>query len=162
MKAPGPDEQGWKDTYVMYPGEVTRVIAHFDMEGLYVWHCHILSHEDHEMMRPYYVGQMTDHNMSAAIQKTYPATEQPLNALVATPNPFRQQLELRFSLPKTSKVELRILNATGTPVKQVYGGMLSAGSHVMRVDGGGWSNGMYLCELIIDGKKQVTRAVLAR
>jgi FtsP/CotA-like multicopper oxidase with cupredoxin domain len=22
----------------------------------YVWHCHILSHEDHEMMRPYVVG----------------------------------------------------------------------------------------------------------
>jgi spore coat protein A len=59
-KTPTPDEQGWKDTWVMYPGEVTRVIATFDNEGLYVWHCHILSHEDHEMMRPFYVGEMNN------------------------------------------------------------------------------------------------------
>jgi FtsP/CotA-like multicopper oxidase with cupredoxin domain len=32
------------------------VKALFDIEGLYVWHCHILSHEDNEMMVPYYVG----------------------------------------------------------------------------------------------------------
>jgi spore coat protein A len=51
-------ERGWKDTVIANPGEVTRVIATFDLEGLYVWHCHILSHEDNEMMRPYYVGPM--------------------------------------------------------------------------------------------------------
>jgi spore coat protein A len=55
-KKPAAEEAGWKDTARMFPGEVTRVIAKFDREGLYVWHCHILSHEDHEMMRPYCVG----------------------------------------------------------------------------------------------------------
>ena len=45
-------EAGWKDTVIAYPGEVTRIIAHFDLAGLYVWHCHILEHEDNEMMRP--------------------------------------------------------------------------------------------------------------
>jgi spore coat protein A len=49
------NERGWKDTVIAYPGEVTRVIATFDLPGLYVWHCHILEHEDHEMMRPYRV-----------------------------------------------------------------------------------------------------------
>jgi spore coat protein A len=39
----------------MFPGEVTRVIANFKRPGEYVYHCHILSHEDHEMMRPYEV-----------------------------------------------------------------------------------------------------------
>jgi spore coat protein A len=52
------NEAGWKDTVQMFPGTVTRVIAKFDREGLYVWHCHILSHEDHDMMRPYCVGDM--------------------------------------------------------------------------------------------------------
>jgi len=51
-------EEGWKDTVIANPGEVTRIIATFDVEGLYVWHCHILEHEDNEMMRPYYVGPM--------------------------------------------------------------------------------------------------------
>ena len=48
-------ETGWKDTVIANPGEVTRIIAHFDLAGLYVWHCHILEHEDNEMMRPYVV-----------------------------------------------------------------------------------------------------------
>jgi len=55
---PEPWEQGPKDTMVMLPGQVSRVIATFDRPGRYVWHCHILSHEDHEMMRPYHVGPM--------------------------------------------------------------------------------------------------------
>jgi FtsP/CotA-like multicopper oxidase with cupredoxin domain len=46
-------ETGYKDTVIAYPGEVTRVQATFDLAGRYVWHCHILEHEDNEMMRPY-------------------------------------------------------------------------------------------------------------
>jgi FtsP/CotA-like multicopper oxidase with cupredoxin domain len=49
-------EAGWKDTVIAYPGEVTRVNATFDIPGLYVWHCHIIEHEDNEMMVPYCVG----------------------------------------------------------------------------------------------------------
>lgn len=52
-----PWETGPKDTVLVYPGQLTRIKAKFDIEGLYVWHCHILSHEDNEMMRPFYVGQ---------------------------------------------------------------------------------------------------------
>lgn len=48
-------ETGWKDTVIAYPGEVTRIKARFDLAGLYVWHCHIVEHEDNEMMRPYRV-----------------------------------------------------------------------------------------------------------
>jgi FtsP/CotA-like multicopper oxidase with cupredoxin domain len=49
-------ETGFKDTVIAYPGEITRVKARFDIAGLFVWHCHILEHEDNEMMRPYRVG----------------------------------------------------------------------------------------------------------
>ena len=51
-----PWEAGWKDTVTAYPGEVTRVKMKFEVEGQYVWHCHIVSHEDNEMMRPYRIG----------------------------------------------------------------------------------------------------------
>ena len=51
-RPPEPAESGLKDTVVAYPGEITRIRAHFDREGLYVWHCHIVEHEDNEMMRP--------------------------------------------------------------------------------------------------------------
>jgi spore coat protein A len=55
-RVPQPGERGKKDTAKMFPGEVTRVIAKFTRPGEYMFHCHIISHEDHEMMRPYYVG----------------------------------------------------------------------------------------------------------
>ncbi len=55
-RPPEPWERGFKDTVIAYPGEVTRIRARFDLPGLYVWHCHILEHEDNEMMRPYCVG----------------------------------------------------------------------------------------------------------
>jgi spore coat protein A len=49
-------ETGFKDTVVAYPGQVTRVRAHFQNPGQFVWHCHIVEHEDNEMMRPYRIG----------------------------------------------------------------------------------------------------------
>ncbi len=52
-----PWEKGFKDTVIAYPGQITKVKAKFDIEGLYVWHCHIVEHEDNEMMRPYFVGK---------------------------------------------------------------------------------------------------------
>jgi spore coat protein A len=55
-RPPEPWETGAKDTFIVYPGTVARVKAKFDIAGLYVWHCHILSHEDNEMMRPFMVG----------------------------------------------------------------------------------------------------------
>jgi spore coat protein A len=71
---PLPQEVGWKDTFIMYPGQVTRIIVRWAPQDVpingvkpgqelypfdstygpgYVWHCHILDHEDNEMMRPY-------------------------------------------------------------------------------------------------------------
>jgi spore coat protein A len=63
---PDPTERGWKETVKMHPGEVATVIMRFDLPTVpftvpsspntggheYVWHCHILEHEEHDMMRP--------------------------------------------------------------------------------------------------------------
>jgi spore coat protein A, manganese oxidase len=53
---PDPNEAGWKDTVRADSHMVTRIIVPFTgFTGRYVWHCHILEHEDNEMMRPYEV-----------------------------------------------------------------------------------------------------------
>ena len=74
LRAPDRNERGWKETVRMNPGEVTRVAMRFDLPKMpnaingrfpvkipksprtggyeYVWHCHILEHEEHDMMRP--------------------------------------------------------------------------------------------------------------
>lgn len=54
LLAPDPWEVGWKDTVEARTGYFTSVIARFDgPEGLFPYHCHILEHEDHEMMRQF-------------------------------------------------------------------------------------------------------------
>ncbi|XVX21150.1 multicopper oxidase family protein [Actinomycetota bacterium] len=55
---PAPGERGRKDTVIAEPGQVTRLKATFKVPGQFVWHCHILEHEDNEMMRPYRVGPL--------------------------------------------------------------------------------------------------------
>jgi spore coat protein A, manganese oxidase len=73
LRPPDPDERGWKETVKMHPGDVTRVVMKFQLapivksDGItviqtpvsprtggneFVWHCHILEHEEHDMMRP--------------------------------------------------------------------------------------------------------------
>jgi spore coat protein A len=79
---PAANEAGWKDTMQAPPGTVTRFVARFAPQGTaadasanfqfdpaalsynYVWHCHIVDHEDNEMMRPYAV-------IPAAVERTY-------------------------------------------------------------------------------------------
>ena len=65
-RGPDPTELGWRETVLMHPGDVTTVIMKFDLPKVpftvpasprtggheYVWHCHILDHEEHDMMRP--------------------------------------------------------------------------------------------------------------
>jgi spore coat protein A len=73
---PPSQQAGWKDTLIMYPGQMTRIAIRWAPQSIvagrsrpgvnqyafdptsgpgYVWHCHILDHEDNEMMRPYSV-----------------------------------------------------------------------------------------------------------
>jgi spore coat protein A len=51
-------ESGFKDTVIAYPRQATRVRARFATPGQFVWHCHIVEHEDNEMMRPYRIGPL--------------------------------------------------------------------------------------------------------
>ncbi|KAG7351568.1 cupredoxin [Nitzschia inconspicua] len=48
------------DTITALPGQVTTIRATFDKPGRFVWHCHVLAHEDHQMMRVFHVGDMPD------------------------------------------------------------------------------------------------------
>ena len=50
-----PEDTGAQDTVWLGPGEALKIAMTFDRPGDYVWHCHILSHEDHDMMRPFKV-----------------------------------------------------------------------------------------------------------
>ena len=160
-QTPAAEEQGWKDTWIMYPGEVTRVIAHFDLEGLYVWHCHILSHEDHEMMRPFFVGLNPDADMKKSTSIATPDLEK-LVALQTIPNPFSDRFLVSFVLPKASDVSLKLFDSKGSLVKKVFQGHLSKGLQQINVDGTNQANGIYFCEVNIDGQQMIRKMLLQK
>ncbi len=68
LEAPEPYERGWNDVITVNPAEVVHVIVHFgeyeglfnDQTGTYMWHCHMVEHEDHDMMRPFEVRPRSD------------------------------------------------------------------------------------------------------
>jgi len=159
---PGPDEMGWKDTWVMYPGEVTRVIAKFDLEGLYVWHCHILSHEDHEMMRPLYVGEMNNEEIKNNVIKNAAPEFEKRVQLQTIPNPFSSQFTVRFNLPQPSVVSLNLYDAKGSLVKKVQQGTMLNGLQQFTIDGSNISNGIYYCEIIINKERIMRKMVLQK
>ena len=85
IQPPLPQENGWKDTILAYPGEVTRIIGRWAPQDValnavtpgqnlfafdptygpgYVWHCHIIDHEDNEMMRPYIPTKKADNTFA--------------------------------------------------------------------------------------------------
>ena len=146
-RAPEPNELGWKDTAVMLPGEVTRIIAKFDKIGLYTWHCHILSHEDHEMMRPFEVlppGQVDKLDDVVAA-----------GALEVFPNPFNDVLSIMVDLPHAGELRMEVFDMTG---RRVHGRtmLLAEGGTILEWDGhaddgAGVSAGNYVMRLSLDG-----------
>ncbi|CAM6019354.1 unnamed protein product [Sphagnum balticum] len=66
-KGPLPNQIGWKDTMLAWPGYVTRILIKWTSQDGgpfpfdptqgpgYIWHCHISDHEDNDMMRPFQV-----------------------------------------------------------------------------------------------------------
>ena len=160
-KFPAPDEQGWKDTWVTFPGEVTKVIAKFDRPGLYVWHCHILSHEEHDMMRPFFVGEMDNSivNRSVEIKKENAETDLQLKVM---PNPFSNYVTIQINLPATKKISIALYDTKGSLVKKIHEGEKPAGLQRFSIDGGNIANGIYFCEILINEQRILRKLVLQK
>jgi FtsP/CotA-like multicopper oxidase with cupredoxin domain len=88
-RAAEPVESGYKDVVVANPREVTRVLARFNRSGVYVWHCHILEHEDNEMMLPMCVRPigvaLGNGGFCSISDGSNPAQSSPLSVPVARP-----------------------------------------------------------------------------
>ena len=129
---PAANQRGWKDTFILPPGTRARVIAKFDRPGRYVWHCHILSHEDHEMMRPYEVI-MPYNRPAAPVVQDFDIFEPILSANF--PNPTSAGTTIPFYLPADDDILLNVLDMNGKVVKQLAFGQYPAGNHTVEWDG---------------------------
>lgn len=146
-RPPAPGERGWKDTAPAYPGEVLRVKVKFELPGLYAWHCHILSHEDHEMMRPYFTGDMTlmSHRQSTALPLV-------LELHQNVPNPFSDFTRIDFNLSNSGHVKLEVFDMTGRRMHTVLNEIRDAGDYYVYLNSGEWKPGIYMYVLTSNGE----------
>ncbi|OFY88031.1 MAG: hypothetical protein A3F72_08365 [Bacteroidetes bacterium RIFCSPLOWO2_12_FULL_35_15] len=154
---PADDEKGWKDTEVMYPGEVTRIRAKFDLEGLYLWHCHILSHEDHEMMRPFYVGTMTP-----VITATGNTTRFDVEVM---PNPVIDQTLIRMEINIDGNYTAEIYNSLGQRIKVLSDSYYKKGIHNLLWNTTGTDkveNGIYFLHITGEAGEKNVKIILNR
>jgi hypothetical protein len=195
------NERGWKDTYIVYPGEVTTFIVRFAPTTLaintppealvfpdfdpgsgpgYVWHCHIIDHEDNEMMRPYKVISNPSRPVQAlALNEPLAVTAKSaktgsaiavadhlsdgINGVVLEqnyPNPFSGGTEIRFTLPEQAPVQLILYNSVGQQVQVLIDGLAPAGLNTVRLEGGNLKPGMYIYQLKTGVVTQARRMVV--
>ncbi len=154
---PAPHERGWKDTFIVLPGQVGRVVANFDRLGRYVWHCHILSHEDHEMMRPFQVGP---------IPAPAPMLASDAMNIVTYPNPFQSSTQVRFELTQAQTINFAVFDMGSNLVYQNEDSY-AAGKHAIFWDGFGLDgnmleDGMYMYKIQGADFQESGRLVISR
>ena len=114
------------------------------------------------MMRPYYVGEMnTANRMNTAPKNAGPEFEKQLQ-LQTVPNPFSNYFTVRFNLTQSSTVSINLYDGKGSFVKNIYSGKLAPGLQQMKVDGNNRANGVYYCEVIINGQRMLRKMILQK
>lgn len=141
----------------MLPGEVTRIAATFDRAGEYVWHCHILSHEDHEMMRRLVVSEA-----SSVAQPTRPGL---LILETAYPNPLRDNTQIDFTMREAGDIRADIYSQQGQKINTLAHGFFPDGRHSMLWDGTDHQHlpvpgGVYYCQLQSGAQSGIVKIVV--
>jgi len=154
---PDLNEIGWQDTDRMPPGQVTRILFRaaptdgtpnyaFDATAApgYVWHCHILEHEENDMMRPLIILPPPPPKLVGPTSGALPVAAA-LNQNY--PNPFNASTNISFDLPEAGQVKIDIFNILGEKVATLLEDNLQAGSHTVTWNAGGLASGIYLAKL---------------
>jgi len=167
---PQPNEIGWKDTYQCPPGIITRFIIRFTpqdgvlpfafdptVEPGYVWHCHILEHEENDMMRPLIPVNPPSAKMGIA-------GILPLMASLAQnhPNPFNAVTSIPLTLSQAADVRLDIFNILGERVAILVDKRLQPGTHRINWDAGDMASGIYLVRLSAGADVQTRQMTLLK
>ena len=155
---PDSSEMGWKDTAPVMPFQILRVIARFtDYTGKYAYHCHVLEHEEHEMMRQFEVVDLT-----AVVPDGLPSG---VSLERSHPNPTTGVSRIFFTLPRALNARLVVEDVAGRQVATLIDGSITAGRHQVIWDGrirGGQTAapGVYFYRLIVDDQQSSARRLV--
>lgn len=178
---PEANERGWKDVIIAYPNQVTTYIVRFaptdkpltsrkaslkfgfdpSVGPGYVWHCHIVEHEDNDMMRPMEVlpnpvrtmksGQLITDNIIG---------EKGLSLEQNIPNPFNRKTEISFMLPEEGPVQLILFNMQGKAIITLMQGNVPAGNHRVVLEADNLPKGIYFYQLTSGSQTQTKKLII--
>jgi spore coat protein A len=163
-----PNERGWKDVIKAYPDEVMtymvrfaptylpamtpKLIARFGFDPSngpgYVWHCHIIEHEDNDMMRPLNVQPSPSRGFFKSSENLTDNSALEGFALEQnSPNPFTGLTTISFTIPYDSHVSLKIYNISGVEVKTLVDADLVTGTQSIVLSSANLPKGTYLYQM---------------
>jgi len=139
---PPENERGRKDVVLVKNMETVRFIAkfedHADDEVPYMYHCHMLQHEDEGLM-----GQFIVEGESVGIDNSITLPND-FVLFPAYPNPFNPTTTIRFKLVTSQQnASLRIYDISGRLVETLLNEKLIAGEHEIKWNGGNNPSGVY-------------------
>lgn len=176
-----PNERGWKDVIIAYPNQVTTYVVRFAptdkplatpksslLYGFdpsagpgYVWHCHIVEHEDNDMMRPMEVQPNPFRNIkSGQILANNTIGKEGFSLAQNRPNPFTQKTEISFMLPQEGAVQLVLYNSQGKAVKTLMQGNIPAGNHRVVLEADNLAKGIYFYRLTAGSKTETKKLII--
>jgi spore coat protein A len=117
-------EVGWMDTQNAPPGFVTRTMQRFSRLGNYVYHCHILAHEENEMMRPFTVVKRRPGVQGSPIE-----LKADFFLDRCFPDPFEGHTSISYGVPNEQRARLSIYNALGQEIRTLVDGPVKGGAH---------------------------------
>jgi hypothetical protein len=141
----------------VYPDQVLRVICRFeDYTGKYPYHCHVLEHEENDMMREFEVVNNTTPVLAA---------KPVLSLRQSYPNPSNPSTRIEFSIPSAASVQVRLYDVHGRLVATLFNEHATAGSHTVEWNGRGDNgrtvpSGIYFYRLNVPGQPVLTKKLV--
>jgi hypothetical protein len=180
-----PNERGWKDTYKVLPGEVTTFIVRFapisfplsaPVNSLlfpfdaskgpgYVWHCHILDHEDNDMMRPWNIVASPYRVKSAELLAQDELQNNPVEGFSLEqnyPNPFSVETNIRFKVPENIHIQLKLFNLAGKEISTLIDAEAPAGLNTVILSADNLKAGVYFYQLMAGKFHETKKLVVAK
>lgn len=148
------NEQGWKDVVLVMPHDSIKFITKFttfsDETVPYMYHCHLLHHEDDGMMGAFLVV-----DPAANISKI---ADDEIDAIIF-PNPANESIYIKINLKNSQNLEIKIVDLLGKTMYSKQGKALN-GENLNTINTSNFSEGTYFVELYFNNKKYVQKIMI--
>lgn len=179
---PEPNERGWKDVIIAYPNQVTTYIVRFaptdkplnaqkssllfDFDPSvgpgYVWHCHIVEHEDNDMMRPMEVLPNAARlaNSGGNLIAKASVLKEGFSLGQNTPNPFKNQTLIHFHVPIECQLQLVLYDSQGMAVKTLIDTKTPPGTHQVILEAEHLTPGIYFYKMTAGSMTETKKLIV--